>query len=896
MTLPILATKLHLPTPRPQFLQRSRLIDQLNAGWQHRKLTLVSAAAGFGKTTLITTWIQQNRQEKEFHVAWLSLDEDDGELHRFLTYFIAALKTAEPTLGDGVLTMLQSPQLPPPESLLTVLLNEIAAISSKIVLVLDDFHLLDSPVIDQAIAFFLEHQPRQIHLVMTTREDPSLPLARLRVRGELTEIRAADLRFTPEETAVFLNEIMGLSLTAGQVKALETRTEGWIASLQLAALSLNQQDSAAKTQFIEQFSGSNRYVMDYLVDEILTHLTPEARQFLIETAVFDRFCAELCDAVRQTTDARQTIDTLLQANLLIIPLDDQQQWLRYHHLFADFLHNRFLQQPDQQRIALRQRAIDWFASQNLLDEAIAHALAVEDFSKASDLMASYSANLLVRGEVSKLLHWINLLPAAEVKANTRLAIFYSWALLFTGQFTAVSQWIAELEDVAGTPDWPLPTYVAVIKGYFATRNGRFTEGIAITEEALIQLEQIKDKDEIQAIMVGAAEINLADSYMLSDQFDKAYEQYQTAVTVNRETGNILAGLGAVKALADLTIAKGQLHKARDILQQGMQMAQYWQGQLPIPGTKLLAAAPLQATLGLLHCQWNDLATAKPLIEEAAELYQLGGAVNEAEGISALMHLRWAEGNLLAVDHLLEQFRLLAQSHPHEYTQQRIICAMVEWKIRLIKADSQWHYYHRDIEAWVNNQTLADEESLYVNEFFFYTYALALLYLGQSEQLLPLLHRLKRAAEGSDRLGDLARLQMLQLLLFAQNKNTAVSLETLATLLKQTEPEGYIRLFVDEGEIVAKLLHQLPVTSYRNQLLSHFPIAQTTAQVLVEPLSDRELEVLALIADGATNQQIADQLVIAKSTAKKHVSNIIGKLGVENRTAAIAQARELGLII
>lgn len=888
MTEFILRTKLFVPPIRPSLVERQRLLTKLENG-RSRKLTIVSAPAGFGKTTLVTRWIQQHR------AVWLSLDAEDNDLSRFVTYVIATLQQVDSAVGQQILTLLQANPNTDPTQISTILLNDLSYLDETVVLVLDDFHLIEHTAIHDLLAFWLTHLPPQLHLVITSRADLPFSIAKLRVRQQVTEIRQADLRFTLEETAVFLNEQMGLDLTADDLSAVEARTEGWIASLQLAALSLNQQDSTTKAQFIEQFSGSNRYVMDYLVDEILNQLTPEARQFLIETAVFDRFCAQLCDAICQTTDAQQTIDALLQANLLIIPLDDQQHWLRYHHLFADFLQSRFLQQPEQQQITLRQRAVAWFASQNLLDEAIAHALAIADFGKASHLMASYSADLLVRGEVSKLLHWISLLPAVEVKANTRLAIFYGWALLFTGQFTAVSQLIAELEGVAGTPDWPLPTYLAVMKGFLATRNGRFAEGIAITEEALLQLEQIKHKDDMQAIMVGAAEINLADSYMLTDQFDKAYQQYQTAVTVNRETGNILAGLGAVKALADLTIAKGQLHKAKAILQQGMQMARYWEERLPIPGTKLLAVAPLQATLGLLHYQWNDLATAKPLIEEAAELYKLGGAVNEAEGLAALIHLRWAEGNLLAVNHLLEQLRLLAEHHPHDYTQQRIECAVIEWKIRLLKADAQWHYYHRDIEDWVHNQTLSDESPPYVNEFFFYTYAVALLYLGQSEQLLPLLHRLQRVADASHRFGDLARLQMMQLVMFAQNKNTAVSLEILATLVKLTEPEGYIRLFVDEGEIVAKLLHQLPVTAYRNQLLGHFPTAKTAAQALVEPLSDRELEVLVFIANGATNQQIADQLVIAKSTAKKHVSNIIGKLGVENRTAAIARARELGLI-
>ena len=892
---PILRTKLFIPPIRPSLVERQRLLTKLENG-RIGKLTLVSAPAGFGKTTLVTSWIQQHQ------AVWLSLDGEDNDLARFVTYVVVALQQVDSAFGEQILALLQANPQTPFSQLSTIFLNDLSFLDNPVLLVLDDYHLIENDQIHQMLAFWLEHLPPQLHLVITSRADLPFSISKLRVRQEVSEVRTADLRFTPAETAVFLNDLMGLNLTSADVAALEARTEGWIASLQLAALSLRQQDQSTQSSFITQFSGSNRFVMDYLVDEILQQLDADTRQFLIETAVFDRLCADLCDAVRQTTNAQQTITQLEQANLFLIPLDDHQQWFRYHHLFSDFLRHRFLQNPLAQRKQLHQRATAWFTDNDLLDEAIAHALTIDDFSTAANLMADYSADLLVRGEVGKMMHWINLLPAGVPQQKRRLGIFYAWALIFTGQFDAVVELIVELEKLGDTSTWPMQAYVTVLNGFLATRNGRFDEGIALTQDAVAQLNKFEHQDDIHAIMVGAAEINLADSYMLSNQFDKAYQQYQTAVTVNRETGNILAGLGAVKALADLTIAKGQLHKAQDILQQGMQMAQVWQAQLPIPGTKLLAAAPLQATLGLLHYQWNDLAQAKPLIEEAAEMYKLGGAINEAEGIAALIHLRWAEGNLPAINHLLAQFRLLAENHPHDYTQQRIQCAIIEWKIRLAKSDPQWHYYRRDIEEWVDNNPLTEDDIPYVNEFFFYTYALALLYLGQSEPLLPLLHRLKQIAEASNRLGDLARLQMMQLLLFAQNKNTAVSLEILETLLKQTEPEKYIRLYIDEGQIVADLLRQLPATPYRDHLLTQFPTVEDahekipTPQALVEPLSERECEVLSLIADGATNQQIADQLVIAKSTAKKHVSNIIGKLGVENRTAAIARARELGLII
>lgn len=891
----ILRSKLFVPPLRPSLVERQRLLNKLENG-RTGKLTLVSAPAGFGKTTLITSWIQQH------NAVWLSLDSEDNDLGRFVTYVVAALQQIDSAFGEQIVTLLQANPQTQPEQMSTLFLNDLSYLDEAVLLVLDDFHLIENTQIHEMLAFWLEHLPPQLHFVITSRADLPFSISRWRVQQQVSEIRTADLRFTPEETAVFFNDLMGLDLTAADVAALDARTEGWIASLQLAALSLSQQDQSLQSQFIQQFSGSNRFVMDYLVDEILSRLSDDERAFLIETSIFARLCADLCDAVLETAVSQQMLDDLEQNNMFLIPLDAQHKWFRYHHLFADFLQHRHLQLPLGRRQQLHRRAADWFAAHQLLDEAIHHALAVDDFGKAANLMAGYSANLLVRGEIGKMLGWIDLLPTDVRQESAQLSIFYAWALIFTGQMEAAGQLVAELATVEDTPDWPMRAYVAVINGFLETRVGRFDEGIAITEYALVQLQNFAHKDDMHAIMVGATVINLADSYMWRGQFEQSYRQYQTAVTANRESGNILAGLGAVRTLADLTIAKGELRKTQDILQQGLQMAAFWEKTLPIPGTKLMAAAPIYASLGVLYCQWNDLALAKPLIEEAVELYRLGGAVNEAEGADALIHLRWAEGNLDAVDHLIEQLRLLGENNPHVYTQQRIDCAIIEWKCRLIQSGERWHYYGKDVAKWAQeNGAIIADECNFINYFAHFCYARAILQSKNQESLLNLLQDIKHSAQEDGRFGDIYRTQVLQVLALAQSGNTAVALELLEKLLQQTEPEGYIRLFVDEGQPLAQLLRKLPATPYRDQLLNHFGEEKTgtkspsPAQNLVEPLSERELEVLTLIANGATNQQIADELVIAKSTAKKHVSNIIGKLGVENRTAAIARARELHLI-
>lgn len=887
----ILRTKLFVPPLRPSLVPRQRLIARLNQN-PHARMTVIAAPAGYGKTTLVTEWIQSQQ------AVWLSLDSEDNDLDRFVTYVVAALQQVDAAIGAQVIAMQQA-EGSDPMQMSTILLNDVSFLDERVLLVLDDFHLIENPQIHEMVAFWLEHLPPQLHLVFISRMELPISLARWRVRQQVCELGTADLRFTQQETAVFLNDLMDLQLTDTDVAALEACTEGWIASLQLAAMSLRQQDAAARTQFVQHFSGSNRFVIDYLVDEILARQRDDVRDFLVDTAVFERFCADLCAAVRGADDSRLLLEQLEKANLFLIPLDERREWFRYHHLFADFLRQRWQQKaPEVQRTA-RQRAATWFAAQGLLDEAITHALAAEDFATAASLMADFAQDLLVRGEIKKILHRVSVLPEAAQKENPRLVLFTAWALLFAGQMEAVAQMLPELAQMSDGPNWPMSAYVTMLQGFLATRNGRFAQGIELTEAALAQLGRMALDDDTSAIMVGAGAINLADSYVYDGRIEEAVRQYQTAVALNQETGNILAALGAAKSLADLTIARGQLHTARDILQQGLRMAAFWEQTVPIPGMKILAVAPLYATLGLLYCQWQDVPAAKPLIEEAAERYKLSGAANEAEGLEALAHLYWVEGKVTAVNHCLEQMQELAAKSPFEYTRQRIECAVLTWKIRLMQVDVRRAYYADDAAAWVQaHKVLLSQEIHFVNEFAFFALARALLATGQIDSLLDVLQRLKMSTQSTGRWGDAARVQVLWVLALAQQGNTAVSLEMLSNLLPQTERERYIRLFVDEGEPMAELLRQLPAAPYRNRLLSHFHLAEDTKlpmQDLVEPLSERELEVLHLMAAGATNQHIADTLVIAKSTAKKHVSNIIGKLGAENRTAAIAHARELGLL-
>ena len=422
MSTPILATKLYIPPPRPKVVLRPRLIERLNEGLD-RKLTLISAPAGFGKTTLVSEWVAGSERP----AAWLSLDEGDNDPTRFLTYLVAALQTIAPDIGEGVLSVLQSPQPPPTESILTALLNEITAVPDDFVLVLDDYHVIDARPVDAALTFLLEHLPPQMHLVITTREDPQLPLARLRARGQLTELRAADLRFTPSEAAAFLNEVMGLNLSAEDIAALETRTEGWIAGLQLAALSMRGREDVPG--FIRAFAGDNRYIVDYLVEEVLQRQPERVRSFLLQTSILDRLSGPLCDAVTGQEEGNALLEALERGNFFVVPLDDRRHWYRYHHLFADVLHAHLMAEQPDQVPTLHRRASEWYEQHGSAADAIRHALAAEDFERAADLVELAVPAMRRSRQEATLLGWLKALPDELIQCRPVLSVAYAGTLL-----------------------------------------------------------------------------------------------------------------------------------------------------------------------------------------------------------------------------------------------------------------------------------------------------------------------------------------------------------------------------------------------------------------------------------------------------------------------------------
>ena len=913
--MPILATKLFIPPPRPNAVRRPRLAERLNAGL-HGKLALISAPAGFGKTTLASEWAAGSK----WPVAWLSLEEGDSEPMRFLAYLVAALKAIAEDFGDGVLGMLQSPQPPPTESILTALLNEIAAIPGHFVLVLDDYHLVDSKAVDDALAFLLGHLPPQMHLAITTREDPNLPLARLRVRGQLAELRAADLRFTPSEAAGFLNQAMGLNLSEADVAALETRTEGWIAGLQMAALSL--QGRADTAGFIEAFAGSHRFVLDYLAEEVLQQQPEGVRSFLLQTSILNKLCGPLCDAVTNQEGSKGILDTLERGNLFVVPLDGQRRWYRYHHLFADVLRARSMEELPDQLPILHQRASGWFERHGSPADAIRHALAGRDFERAAGIIERAWPAMDEHFQTATWLNWAKGLPEELVRNRPVLLVGIAWALLSAGKLEAGEARLREAERLLGSgmnkrePGGAstagmvvvdeeqfrfLPSSIATARAYHAQALGDLPGAVKHARQALGFLPE---EDHLRR---GPAAALLGLAHWASGDLAAAHRDIADAMANFRMAGNLLFALSGTYGLADICIAQGRLREAVSTYQRSLQLVAE-QGEPALLGT-----ADLYLGLGGLHLERGDLdAAIQHLLKSEALGEQL--ALPDWPYRLRLVKARVAEarGGLVAALGLLDEAERLYYRSP--VPDARPIAAL---KARL------WARQGRLAEAldWARERGLSVEDELsYLREFEHITLArirIAQYKTNRADHFIreaaELLDRLLKAAEEGGRMGVGIEILALQALAHEAQGNFPLALEPLQRALALAEPEGYVRIFADEGPPMARLLTEAAaqgiLPGYAGRLLSALGVEgreakeqpylsrprNPSAQPLVEPLSERELEILQLIARGLSNREISERLFLALSTVKGHNRNIFGKLEVQRRTEAVARARELGLL-
>jgi LuxR family maltose regulon positive regulatory protein len=663
MPTPILATKLYIPPPRPKIVLRPRLIERLNEGLSSgRKLILISASAGFGKTTLVSEWVAGCRRP----VAWLSLDEGDNDITRFLTYLVAASQTIVANIGTGVLGALQSPQPPSIESILTVLLNEITTIPDHFILVLDDYHLIDSKPVDEALTFLLEHLPPPMHLVIATREDPHLPLARLRARGQLIELRAADLRFTPVEAAEFINQIMGLNLSEENIAALETRTEGWIAGLQLATLSM--QGHKDTTSFIKSFTGSHHFVLDYLVEEVLGQQSESIQTFLLRTSILDRLCGPLCDAVLLDPSAsgQETLEYLEHANLFIVPLDNERRWYRYHHLFADVLRMHLMAEQPDQVSALHRRASEWYEKNGSTDNAIRHALAAEDFERAATLieLAEPEMRRSRQGATVTELGWLKALPDELVHFRPVLSVAYAFALFGGGEVEGVEprlrdaeQWLDTPADIRARPESPAAGMVVVDEEEFRRLPGmiallRAAQALARGDmpEAVKNARRVLDlAPEDAHLMLGGAASVLGLAAWASGDLEAARRMTADGMANVRLAGYISSAIGGAIVLADIQIAQGRLHEAMTTYERALQ----WATEPGAPVQR--GAADMYVGMSALHREHNDLETATHHLLTSQALGELAKLPqNPYRWCAAMARIREAQGDLDGALDLLDQ--------------------------------------------------------------------------------------------------------------------------------------------------------------------------------------------------------------------------------------------------
>jgi LuxR family maltose regulon positive regulatory protein len=926
MPVSLLATKFFIPPTRADFVARPRLSEKLLAGVKRPGcFTLLSGPAGSGKTTLLSEFVAQLGQP----VAWLSLDEGDNDAIRFWSYLITACQSVLDGVGESALALFGTPQALPDDTVPTILINDLSMQDRSIVLVLDDYHVIQNPSIHASLLFLLDHLPHNLHILVSTRVDPPWPLARFRVRNQLLEIRARDLRFSVEEATEFLNHTMGLNLSVENVAALEKRTEGWIAGLQLASIAMQALISAQGRKdvsgFIQAFTGSHVYVAEYLVEEILSRQSEEMQVFLLKTSPLARMNAGLCEAVTDCQDGQALLSALHQANIFLVPLDDKRQWFRYHHLFADLLRARLARAvPADEIAALHQRAADWYECNGFTIEAVNHALAAKDFEKAADLVKQAAHALIFSGRVSVLRDWLESLPKTSFDAHPQLTFYLFWIDVLQSEADLSEHAIQEMEALLrALPSSPendrlRGELMAVVSRAIAL-SGRISEGIHLAQKALAYLPA---EDLASRARANSA---LAIAYDLEGQAEKAGPVYKVCFSQAVAGGDYRLAAHTMMVKGLIQCDYGQLHEATRTFQALINMGDRAEAAL----ADKVQAAPTKSArtrqmffpagqgyigLGIVHLEWYDLETAEKYLEQGMELCRRGGLDGIFIAQMQISRLRQAKGDLKGA---LEGIRL------PERASQRVDdfnVATRQVRIALAKGDidNAWRW-----AAPLSGMLKRDSTAIQPPMLFFERIAaiVARVYLaqGEIEKTLSVLDDLQATAEPGKRLARLIEVHLLRALVYQKQNRGTVTPEASESFLRALvlgEQAGYVLLFLEEGSAVIPLLNavvkrQPPgnsditpegVKQYARKLLEVFgeevemeaALPPREAVGLVEPLTPRELEVLALLAAGDSNQAIADKLFITVRTVKKHTSNIYGKLDVSSRTQAVARARELGL--
>ena len=882
MSTPILTTKLFPPPLRSKVIFRSHLIERLNEGLHH-KLTLISAPAGFGKTTLVSEWLVNC----ERLATWLSLDEGDNDPARFLAYLVTALQTIAPNIGKGVLDALQSPQPPSVESILIALLNEIEALPDKFLLILDDYHVLDARPVDDALTLLLEHLPHQMHLVLITREDPRLHLARLRAADQLTELRATDLRFTFDEASGFLNQTMGLSLSEEDISALESRTEGWVAGLQLAAISI--QGLRDTTSFIQSFAGSHHFILDYLLEEVLQKQPESIQTFLLRTSILDRLCGPLCDALLSAPigSGQETLERLEQINMFIIPLDNERRWYRYHHLFADLLQQRLSQSKADKASAdeLHKRASIWYEDNGLVIEAFRHATAANDIERAERLIAGEGISRHFRGAVTMILDWFESLPKTVMDARPSLWWRYASLLLVSGQTAGVEEKLQIAEAALSAATTP------GIEADDKTRNfiGRIAAARATLALTRYQAETMLDQSRRALEYLSPDNLSLRANanwtlgyaHFLQGDRVAARQALTEAISISQTAKDIFTTILATLGLGNVQEAENQLHQAADSYRRVLQLA----GDQPLQIIH-------EAHLGLARVlyEWNDLDGAEQHGQQGLHLArQYDNRIIDRYIICEvfLARLKLAQGNVAGAADILARASQSVHQRNFVYRVPELAAAQVLTLLHQGNLEAAAHL------AQIHNLPLSQ----------------ARVYLAQGDPsaALAVLDLFRQQVEAKNWQDERLKVMVLQALAYHAHGEKDKAVQLLRDALALAESGGFVRLFIDEGAPMQQLLSEAVthgiMPSYISKLLTAFEADEQKsegkslpqAQPLYEPLSQRELEVLQLIAQGLSNREISERLFLALDTVKGHNRKIFAKLHVQRRTEAVARARELGLL-
>ncbi len=915
-TDPLLHTKLRLPFARTNLVPRPRLQQQIGQGLRC-PLTLITAPAGFGKTTLVTSCVTGFG----LPVAWLSLDKDDNQVERFLSYMLAALQETDSTIGNEAAQLLAASPQPPLETILTSLINDLDDREKDIILVLDDYQFISDPAVHEQVAFLLEHCPNAFHLLIATRSDPPLPLARLRARGQTVELRAADLRFTEAEAAQFLNNVMGLNLDARSIALLEERTEGWIAGLQMAALSMRDREDVLG--FIEGFSGTNRYILDYLLEEVLAGQSLEIQRFLLYTSILERLAAPLCDAVLANDEGLKSkdgdpstrseslflrrsanlLDYLERANLFLVPLDDERIWYRYHLLFADLLRTQLQKSIGEQGVAqLHLRAAAWYEQNGSILEAIQHASMALDDEMVERLVEQNYVELVNRGEMSALRFWTGRLSKELVYRRPRLCIYEAQSHCWFGELDEADTLLEVAEkrirSEMKTPDTDsMLGQLAYVKSRVTAMRGDLPRAI---EFNLAAREYLPASNLALKMDMG---ITLGYLYFLNGDYEHASLLLNETIQSGRAVGAILNPVAAYCVMARLYVYQGRLHRSFELYQQAAQWMQEQGGQ------HFGAFSLVEIGIADVLCEWNDLDPARVHVEQGLASIHLWGKVDDfilACVTATRIHL--TQGNSSAAMESLAKAHQAVQTHgvfpeaPHaaEHAQVKLWLAQGD-----IQAASRW-------AASLQERFGSGDPFAFENEVTHIAQARVLIAQSKPAEAIDLLSRLEEIARSTQRMGRVIEILLLKALALQQRGDREQAFQALTQCLALAEPEGYLRLFLDEGQPMRLLLAQWlahtdpgPLHDYAVRLLSGFDAEAPAAAALqdktspagelVEPLSQRELEVLYLMALGRTNQEIAEQLIVAPGTIKAHTASIYRKLGVANRTAAVTGARKLGIL-